>query len=199
MLSANSKMKSWTKTRQSSTPFSQISQSDLIKEKKKYKTWLKLSFLRHLGEVTHSVKSRYSYNNYCSQNSCFQTGLHVSVWPWYLRLAFISQNGLHVSVWPSYLIHELQKVQNNPVRLRLQAKKRDHVIPLLCSLSWLPAHACIQYKSSVNWFDIVEGTCPPHFPEPLFPYIPTRNPPFVWPAHPVCSCHQGNNEQSLTF
>jgi len=53
---------------------------------------------------------------------------------------------------PASSIQVLQRVQNNAVRIVLQAPRRSHVQPLLHELHWLPIQHRIEYKVAVLTF-----------------------------------------------
>ncbi|KAK7095925.1 hypothetical protein V1264_005279 [Littorina saxatilis] len=57
-------------------------------------------------------------------------------------------NSLLAGGLPASSIHGLQRVQNAAARLTLRKTKRDHIIPLLRSLHWLPVNTRISYKLS---------------------------------------------------
>ena len=65
----------------------------------------------------------------------------------FLFFCALDYYNLLLSGCPKHL-EKLQKVQNSAARLVLKAHKRDHVLPLLRTLHWLPIHACIEYKLS---------------------------------------------------
>ena len=48
---------------------------------------------------------------------------------------------------PTYTIRKLQRVQNNAVRIVLQAPRRFHATPLLNTLHWLP----VQQRLTSRW------------------------------------------------
>ena len=75
-------------------------------------------------------------------------------------------------------IARIQKIQNNAARLILgkkkrkkekkKEKKRDHVIPLLKELHWLPVKYRIQYKLATLAFRHFDGTLPPYLSSSLW-------------------------------
>jgi hypothetical protein len=75
---------------------------------------------------------------------------------------------------PQYLINKLQRVQNSAARLIFQARKHDHVTPLLRSLHWLPVQARIEYKLSSLCYNFFTGHSPAYMSQLLSPYIPRR-------------------------
>ena len=58
-------------------------------------------------------------------------------------------------------ISRLQRIQNAAARLILRKRKRDHAIPLLRELHWLPVHARIEYKVAVLAFRHFDGSLAP--------------------------------------
>ena len=75
---------------------------------------------------------------------------------------------------PHYLLNKLQKVQNSAARLVLQAKKFDHVTPLLHKLHWLPIQARIEYKLSVHCHNFFINSSPHYLSTLLSVYTPNR-------------------------
>lgn len=64
--------------------------------------------------------------------------------------------------------------KNSAARLVLKARKRDHVMPLLRDLHWLPIQACIEYKLSTLRHSFFSGTAPQYLSPLLQVYIPSR-------------------------
>ena len=56
-----------------------------------------------------------------------------------------------------------------------EEKKRDHVIPLLKELHWLPVKYRIQYKLATLAFRHFDGTLPPYLSSSLCTYQPSRS------------------------
>ena len=75
---------------------------------------------------------------------------------------------------PQHLINKLQKVQNCAARLILQARKHDHITPLLHTLHWLPIQSRINYKLSVICHNFFYGSSPHYLSSGLTVYKPTR-------------------------
>ena len=75
---------------------------------------------------------------------------------------------------PQHLINKLQKVQNSAARLILQARKHDHITPLLHALHWLPVYARINYKLSVLSHNFFYGSSPSYISNALTVYTPRR-------------------------
>jgi len=46
----------------------------------------------------------------------------------------------------THVISRLQAVQNASARLFTGTRRRDHIIPVLRQLHWLPVHQCIKFK-----------------------------------------------------
>jgi hypothetical protein len=57
-------------------------------------------------------------------------------------------------------IYRLQKIQNSAAKLINNAKKSDHVTPLLKSLHWLPINSRIQYKVALTIHDCIHARSP---------------------------------------
>ena len=68
---------------------------------------------------------------------------------------------------PQHLLEKLQKVQNSAAKLVLKAHKRDHVLPLLRTLHWLPIQACIEYKLSALCHSFFSDTALVHLSDLL--------------------------------
>ena len=75
---------------------------------------------------------------------------------------------------PQHLIDKLQKVQNSAARLIFQARKHEHITPLLHSLHWLPIHARINYKLSVLCHNFFYDSSPHYLSTILTVYTPRR-------------------------
>ena len=75
---------------------------------------------------------------------------------------------------PQHLIDKLQKVQNSAARLILQARKREHITPLLHTLHWLPIQARIDYKLSVLCYNFFSNSSPTYLSSILTVYKPKR-------------------------
>ena len=61
---------------------------------------------------------------------------------------------------PTTHIARLQRIRNNAARLVLQKSKRQHVIPLLKQLHWLPIQTPIDYKLATLAFRHFDGSLP---------------------------------------
>ena len=71
-------------------------------------------------------------------------------------------------------LEKLQKVQNSSARLVLKAHKRDHVLPFLWTLHWLPIQARIEYKLSTLCHSFFSDTAPVYLSDLLRVYSPLR-------------------------
>ena len=76
---------------------------------------------------------------------------------------------------PQSLISQLQRVQNNAVRLILKLSKSDHISHHLASLHWLPVAARIQYEISTLVFNTLRFNSPLYLSNLLSLYIPARS------------------------
>ena len=74
---------------------------------------------------------------------------------------------------PNVKINKLQYVQNNAARLVLKRPKREHVIPMLRELHWLPVQARIEYKLAVLCFKAQTNVAPCYIKDLLIPLSPT--------------------------
>ena len=61
---------------------------------------------------------------------------------------------------PCYSIKKLQRVQNNAVRIVLEAPRRSHASPLLRMLHWLPVQQRIEYKVALLTFKVGSSSKP---------------------------------------
>ena len=61
---------------------------------------------------------------------------------------------------PKQLIHKLQKVQNNAVRLICRTPKSDHISPVLHTPDWLPVEQRIENKLLLLAFKFVNNDGP---------------------------------------
>ena len=75
---------------------------------------------------------------------------------------------------PLSLLHKLQKVQNNAVRLIFKSSRSAHVTPLLRSLHWLPIHKRIHYKIALLCFKSFNNLAPSYISDLLHVYTPSR-------------------------
>ena len=61
---------------------------------------------------------------------------------------------------PQSTLAPLQRVQNAAARLVFELGAREHVIPSLLQLHWLPVHWRIQYKLCCLMHSVPHGNCP---------------------------------------
>ena len=61
---------------------------------------------------------------------------------------------------PTSLIHKLQVVQNNTVRLITGTKRQCHISPVLQQLHWLPVRARIAFKILLMMYKALNGQAP---------------------------------------
>ena len=83
--------------------------------------------------------------------------------------AFISSrldycNSLLVGV-TGQLLHRLQVIQNAAARLVTGATRYEHMMPVLCSLHWLPVRHRITFKTAVTMYKCLHGLAPPYLTE----------------------------------
>ena len=71
-------------------------------------------------------------------------------------------------------ISRLQLVQNSAARLLTNAKKREHITPILATLHWLPVTYRIDFKILLLTFKALNGQAPQYVSDMLAPYKPKR-------------------------
>ena len=76
---------------------------------------------------------------------------------------------------PKHLLDKLQKVQNSAARLVLKARKRDHTLPLLKTLHWLPIQTRMEYNMSTRCHSFFSETAPVYFSDILHVYSPSNS------------------------
>ena len=76
---------------------------------------------------------------------------------------------------PSCQLNRLQLIQNSAARLVLQAKPRDHVIPLLKQLHWLPVRERTIFKVCLLTFKALNGSASSCITDLLKKHLPTRS------------------------
>ena len=74
----------------------------------------------------------------------------------------------------AYNISKLQRVQNSLARVVAQAKRRDHIHPILQDLHWLPIKYRIDYKVATLTYEIKATENPVYLLPSINDYIPTR-------------------------
>ena len=78
-----------------------------------------------------------------------------------------------------HLLSQLQRVQNSAVRL--VTKRRQHIMPVLIELHWLPVKQRIEYKLLLLTFNSLHGLTALYLAELLSRHQPTRS--LRSPAH----------------
>ena len=78
---------------------------------------------------------------------------------------------------PDSLITKLQRIQNTAARLVSRTYSRDHIMPVLHQLHWLPVKFRIMYKIivSVLIYKCLHGLAPDYLAELIQEYKPSRN------------------------
>lgn len=62
--------------------------------------------------------------------------------------------------WSTKVIPELQVVQNAAARLLSRTEKREHTIPVLFNLHWLPVYFSVAFKVCLMGFKALKGLAP---------------------------------------
>jgi len=75
-------------------------------------------------------------------------------------------NVLYLGVSQS-LLSRLQLVQNTAARLLTGSRKRDHILPVLFSLHWLPVKHRIEFKTLLFVYKGLHGLGPPYMSDLL--------------------------------
>ena len=75
---------------------------------------------------------------------------------------------------PKYQINNLQKLQNHAARVIFRKSVRDHAMPLLMDLHWLPVTARIDYKIALVVYKCLNNLSPSYMSELISRYIPSR-------------------------
>lgn len=83
-------------------------------------------------------------------------------------------NSLYTGISQSAL-SRLQAVQNAAARMLTGTRKREHITPILFSLSWLPVHFQIEYKILVMVFKSLNGLAPIYLRDLLKFHTSTRS------------------------
>ena len=68
----------------------------------------------------------------------------------------------------------LQKLQNSAARFVSGAARRDHIIPVLERLHWLPLKQRVEYKVTILVHKALSTVVPSYMCELLSPYVPLR-------------------------
>ncbi len=82
-------------------------------------------------------------------------------------------NSLYLGISQSSL-NRLQMVQNAAARVLTGARKREHIIPVLQSLYWLPVHYRIHFKVLLLVFKSLNGLAPSYLSDLLIDHQPAR-------------------------
>ena len=72
-------------------------------------------------------------------------------------------------------IQRLQLTQNKAVRIITGATRRDHITPIMNTLTWLPIKKRCQYKLMIITYKALHNTAPQYFCDLLNWYKPTRS------------------------
>ena len=80
-------------------------------------------------------------------------------------------NGLYINM-SSVHIQKLQKIMN--ARLVTLTPRKDHIMPVLASLHWLPIKERINYKDLITVLKALNDAEPDYLGEMLVPYQPQR-------------------------
>ena len=75
----------------------------------------------------------------------------------------------------AYVTSRHQRVQNSAARLVTKTKRREHIMPALIDLHWLPVRQRIEYKLLLLTFNIIHGMTAPYLAELLSRHQPTRS------------------------
>ena len=75
---------------------------------------------------------------------------------------------------PTSEINRLQRLQNAAARLVRQAKRHDHITPILQSLHWLPVSQRIIYKTLILTFKAIHNLAPSYIQDLIHRHQPSR-------------------------
>ena len=75
---------------------------------------------------------------------------------------------------PKYQIKNLQKLQNHAARVIFRKSVREHAMPLLMDLHWLPVTARIDYKIALIIYKCLNNLSPSYMSELISKYVPSR-------------------------
>ena len=75
---------------------------------------------------------------------------------------------------PTSEINRLQRLQNAAARLVRQAKRHDHITPILQSLHWLPISQWIIYKTLILTFKVIYNLAPSYIQDLIHRHQPSR-------------------------
>ena len=76
---------------------------------------------------------------------------------------------------PKYLLKRLQCIQNSAARLVVQARKFDHVTPVLIKLHWLPVCFRIMFKILLMVYKCLHDMAPPYLANVIKPRKTSRS------------------------
>ena len=76
---------------------------------------------------------------------------------------------------PQYIINKLQHVQNSAAHLITGTRKRDHIMPVLKSLHWLPIYQRTKFKILLLVHKAIKKGNPIYLQELLHHYVPTQS------------------------
>lgn len=91
----------------------------------------------------------------------------------YVTSKLDSNNSLLLGT-PQLLQNKIQEVQNAAAKLIVQAKKREHVTPILYTLHWLPIEKHILFKTMLIVFKCLHGNGPEYIQELIVLHKPAR-------------------------
>ena len=86
----------------------------------------------------------------------------------------LDQNNSLLIGLPQTTLLKLRRVQHAAARLLLQAKKSDHITPLLIKLHWLPIEQRIKFKVLLLTYKSLNNQGPQYMQDMLIPYTPSR-------------------------
>ena len=76
---------------------------------------------------------------------------------------------------PKNQIEKLQRVQNCAARLVVNARRHDHITPVLRDLHWLPVEQRIIFKILLFTFKALNGLAPSYLRDLVKFYVPERD------------------------
>ena len=93
--------------------------------------------------------------------------------------AFISSrldfcNALYVGL-PMHLLKKMQRIQYAAARILTRTSRRQHMMPVLQQLHWLPIKQRIDYKVATIVWKCIHGEAPTYLSEMISEYVPPRN------------------------
>ena len=128
-----------------------------------------LSMVPQINQIcksaTFSLRNIGRIRKYLSQSDCEKL-VHAFVSS---RLDFCNSPGFRQKQ-----LDKLQRIQNSAARLVTRTKKYEHIIPVLCSLHWLPIALRIEFKILLLTYKAMNCLAPPYISELLNLYCPVR-------------------------